>query len=68
MNQTGNAQYTVPKIVLDTTSLYPYLVFLKLPEEVCDTLEDHEKNSTALGFQSQQRRNFVAVVKNRSSL
>lgn len=56
MNQTGNAQYTVPKIVLDTTRLYPYLVFLKLPEEVCDALEDHEKNSTTLGFQSQHRR------------
>lgn len=38
----------MPKIVVDATRLYSNLVFLKLPEEVRDALEDHEKDSTAL--------------------
>lgn len=54
MNQTGNAQYTVPKIVVAATRLYPRLVFLKLPEEVRDALEDHEKDTTSLFSHRQQ--------------
>lgn len=44
----------MPKIVVDATRLYPYLVFLKLPEEVRDALEDNEKDSTALFSHCQQ--------------
>lgn len=44
----------MPKIVVDATRLYSNLVFLKLPEEVRDALEDHKKDSTALFSHCQQ--------------